>query len=223
MNGRKYWFHPDEGWTTVLIYKARLIRSDEEDIPKEKAKKVNVPIIKAGKLASRQAKKTNVPIYKARLVESDEEVLIGPQEVREEQVHGEGIEVEVANYIDDTVHAYEGGEDNGKAVSSDDPLIEDMVDMVDEAHTDPKQDDPDHDPKKQDASSEEGNNIPDLTSSGDSEDDFVFELIEKEEIEEEMDPVYEVYDPVVQEMLVMEDQEEQGEDGYITSSDNVEF
>ena len=215
MNRRKYWFHPDEGWTTVPIYKARLIRSDEEDIPKEKAKKVNVPINKAGNLVSRQAKKTKVPIYKARLVESDEEVFIGPQVVREEQVHGEGIEVEVANYVDDTVHAYEGGEDNGKAVSSDDPMIEEMVDAVDEAHTDPKQDDPDHDPE---------NNIPDLTSSGESEDDFVFEMIEKEEIEEEeMDPVYEVYDPIVQEMLVLEDQEEQGEDGYITSSDNVEF
>ena len=138
---------------------------------------------------------------------------------------GYGIEVEVANYVDDTIHAYEGGEDNGEAVSSDDPLIEEMVDAVNEAHTDPKQDNPDHDPKKQDESSEEGNNIPDLTSSGDSEDDFVFELIKKEEIEEEeeMDQVYEVYDPVVQEMLVMEDQEEQGEDGNVTSSDNVEF
>ena len=200
-----------------------MIRSDEEDIPKEKAKKVNVPINKAGNLVSRQAKKTKVPIYKARLVESDEEVFIGPQEVREEQVHGEGIEVEVANYFDDTVHAYEGGEDNGKAVSSDDPMIEEMVDAVDEAPMDPKQDDPDHDPEKQDESSAEGNNIPDLTSSGESEDDFLFEMIEKEEVEEEMDPVYEVYDPIVQEMLVMEDQEEQGEDGYVTSSDNVEF
>ena len=59
-----------EGWTTVPIYKAKLIRSDEEeDIPQEKAKSINVPV------------------YKARLVESDEDEKLGAQEVRDEQVH----------------------------------------------------------------------------------------------------------------------------------------
>ena len=83
---------------------------------------------------------------------------------------------------------------------------------------DPKQDeDPDYNPENQeDEPSEEENDVPDLTSSGESE-DFVFEMIEKEESEEEMDPVYEVYDPIVQDMFVLE---EQGEDGYVTSSEN---
>ena len=90
--------------------------------------------------------------------------------------------------------------------------------MVDEAPMDPKQDeDPDYNPENQeDEPSEEENDVPDLTSSGESE-DFVFEMIEKEESEEEMDPVYEVYDPIVQDMFVLE---EQGEDGYVTSSEN---
>ena len=164
-----------------------------------------------------------VPVYRARLVHSDEKE-DGPQEVHNDEVHDDESDDGFGGYgqlfqrIYDAIYAY-GGVDkvNGEEVSSDDPLLDEVLyepGGLNGPPLDPEhREDPNYDPENQeDEAFEEESNIPDLGSMGESEDFDFYGSHDTGDGEDEGELEWNVQD-----IFVMDDQV--GEDGYETSSE----